>query len=220
MGLLALADQISTDWRDILVNSGGYLNTVEDTLGEGALAMAYPPPTLVFRCFDFFDFKDTKVVILGQDPYIKKGEAMGLCFSVPDDVRVPPSLRNIYKELSADVGVPVANKNGDLTRWAEKGVLLLNAALTVEPGKSGSHMKAWRVFTDYIIAYISDKSPGAVVFVLWGGFARSKKKLIDTTRHTVLEAVHPSPLSANRGGFFGCRHFSRCNEALGEAVFE
>jgi len=143
---------------------------------------------------------------------------MGLSFSVPQNMKVPPSLLNIYKEMQSDLNINVDKSNGDLTEWASNGVLLLNAALTVVAGKSGSHMKMWQEFTDYIISYISNNLTG-VVFILWGNFARSKKKLICRNRHHVLEAAHPSPLSANRGGFFSCKHFSQCNELLEESIF-
>tara|TARA_Y100000389_G_scaffold90210_1_gene86772 strand:+ start:842 stop:1423 length:582 start_codon:yes stop_codon:yes gene_type:complete len=178
----------------------------------------YPPVNLIFNCFNFFNISETRVVILGQDPYIKPGQAMGLSFSVPQNMKVPPSLLNIYKEMQSDLNINVDKSNGDLTEWASNGVLLLNAALTVVAGKSGSHMKMWQEFTDYIISYISNNLTG-VVFILWGNFARSKKKLICRNRHHVLEAAHPSPLSANRGGFFSCKHFSQCNELLEESIF-
>jgi len=174
----------------------------------------YPRGDLIFNCFNFFNISETRVVILGQDPYIKAGQAMGLSFSVPQNMKVPPSLLNIYKEMQSDLNINVDKSNGDLTEWASNGVLLLNAALTVVAGKSGSHIKMWQEFTHYIISYISNNLTG-VVFMLWGNFARSKKKLICENRHYVLEAAHPSPLSANRGGFFGCQHFSKCNELLG-----
>ena len=152
-----------------------------------------------------------KVVILGQDPYHGPGQAMGLSFSVPADVPVPPSLKNIFKEIESDLGIRMSGCP-DLRKWAEQGVLLLNAVLTVRCGEPASHSRiGWQEFTDAVIRYLSDNREG-IVFLLWGNYARSKKNLIDTSRHTVLEAAHPSPLA--RGAFFGCRHFSRTNEIL------
>lgn len=171
----------------------------------------YPPGSLIFNAFNTTPFNDVKVVILGQDPYHNPGEAMGLSFSVPHGVRTPPSLQNIYKELHADLGVPIP-RHGDLTKWAEQGVFLLNAMLTVEHRKAGSHKDAgWQNFTDAVIRKLSEKREG-LVFMLWGSFARSKKVLIDPNRHLVLEAAHPSPLA--RGAYFGSRHFSKANQYL------
>ncbi len=151
------------------------------------------------------------MVILGQDPYHNLGEAMGLCFSVPKGVRVPPSLVNIYKEINADLGLPIP-QHGDLTHWADQGVLLLNAMLTVEANQPASHQKiGWQTFTDAVIRRISEQKDG-VVFLLWGRFAQGKKALIDEMRHYVLEAAHPSPLAGN--AFSGCRHFSKTNDLL------
>ena len=152
-----------------------------------------------------------KVVILGQDPYHGPGQAMGLSFSVPADVPAPPSLKNIFREIETDLGIRMSGCP-DLRKWAEQGVLLLNAVLTVRCGEAASHSRiGWQEFTDAVIRYLSDNCEG-IVFLLWGNYARSKKNLIDTSRHTVLEAAHPSPLA--RGAFFGCRHFSRTNEIL------
>ena len=152
-----------------------------------------------------------KVVILGQDPYHGPGQAMGLSFSVPADVPAPPSLKNIFREIETDLGIRMSGCP-DLRKWAEQGVLLLNAVLTVRCGEPASHSRiGWQEFTDAVIRYLSDNREG-IVFLLWGNYARSKKDLIDTSRHTVLEAAHPSPLA--RGAFFGCRHFSRTNEIL------
>ena len=171
----------------------------------------YPPGSLIFNAFNTTPFDKVKVVILGQDPYHNPGEAMGLSFSVPRGVRTPPSLQNIYKELKEDLGVPIPN-HGDLTHWAEQGVFLLNAMLTVERNKPRSHQKiGWQTFTDTVIRRLSDQREG-LVFMLWGGFARQKKQLIDSSKHLVLEAAHPSPLAG--GAFFGSRHFSRANEYL------
>lgn len=171
----------------------------------------YPPGPLIFNAFNTTPFGQVKVVILGQDPYHNPGEAMGLSFSVPQGVRIPPSLLNIYKELKEDLGVPIPN-HGDLTHWAEQGVFLLNAMLTVERNKPRSHQKAgWQAFTDAVIRRLSDQREG-LVFMLWGGFARQKKQLVDGSKHLVLEAAHPSPLAG--GAFFGSRHFSKANEYL------
>ena len=173
----------------------------------------YPPGKLIFNAFDLCPFDKVKVVILGQDPYHEPGQAMGLSFSVPDGVRLPPSLVNIYKEIESDLGVPV-NTSGDLTRWEEQGVLLLNATLTVRAHMANSHQGlGWGAFTDAAIKALNDGREH-LVFMLWGSFARSKKALIDTHKHFVLESVHPSPLSANRGGWFGQHQFSRCNQYL------
>lgn len=171
----------------------------------------YPPGNMIFKAFELTPVPEVKVVILGQDPYHGPGQAMGLSFSVPDGVRMPPSLRNIFKEIETDLSVRMSGRT-DLGKWARQGVLLLNSMLTVEAGLAGSHSKiGWQYFTDAVIKYLSDNREG-IVFLLWGNFARSKKTLIDTTRHHVLEAAHPSPLSG--GAFFGCRHFSRTNEIL------
>lgn len=175
----------------------------------------YPPGKLIFNAFNLCPFDKVKVVILGQDPYHEPGQAMGLSFSVPDGVALPPSLQNIYKEIEQDLGTPV-QRSGDLTRWAEQGVLLLNATLTVRAHQANSHQKlGWANFTDAVIKALSDQRDH-IVFMLWGGFARSKKYLIDAKRHCILESVHPSPLSANRGGWFGQKQFSRCNAYLAE----
>lgn len=171
----------------------------------------YPPGPLIFNAFNTTPFDEVKVVILGQDPYIKPGEAMGLSFSVPKGVRVPPSLQNIYKELKEDLACPIPS-HGDLTKWAEQGVFLLNASLTVERGNSNSHAKiGWHTFTDAVIKTLSDKKEG-LVFMLWGNFAKQKAALIDRFRHLVLEAAHPSPLAG--GAYSGSRHFSKANEFL------
>lgn len=171
----------------------------------------YPPGSLIFNAFNTTPFPEVKVVILGQDPYHNPGEAMGLCFSVPRGVRIPPSLQNIYKELHDDVGAPIP-RHGDLTRWAEQGVFLLNAMLTVEKNKAGSHKNTgWQTFTDAVIRKLSEAREG-LVFMLWGSFARGKKELIDSSKHLVLEAAHPSPLA--RGAYFGSRHFSQANHYL------
>ena len=171
----------------------------------------FPPGPMIFNAFRLTPFDKVKVVILGQDPYHNPGEAMGLCFSVPQDVKMPPSLKNIFKEIQHDTGVKVSD-HGDLTRWAEQGVFLLNAMLTVEKNKAGSHKDiGWQNFTDAVIHSLSSYRQN-IVFMLWGNFAKSKKHLIDSTKHLVLEAAHPSPLAG--GAYFGCRHFSQANDYL------
>jgi uracil-DNA glycosylase len=172
----------------------------------------YPPGREIFRAFECCDFENVKVVIIGQDPYHGPGQANGLCFSVRDGVRMPPSLVNIFKEIQRDLGKPFP-PNGDLERWARQGVLLLNATLTVRAASAGSHQnKGWESFTDAIIKIISDEKEN-VVFLLWGAYAQKKGEIIDRRKHYVLMSAHPSPFSADRG-FFGCRHFSKANEYL------
>lgn len=172
----------------------------------------YPQGSHIFHAFEKTPFDKVKVVILGQDPYHGPGQAHGLCFSVQKGVKPPPSLVNIYKELNKDLGMPIP-ETGDLTPWAESGVLLLNAFLTVRDGEPASHSKiGWETFTDAVIRKVSNEKEG-VVFMLWGRFAQDKQVLIDATKHHVLKAAHPSPFSADKG-FFGCRHFSKANELL------
>ncbi|HEU4473009.1 MAG TPA: uracil-DNA glycosylase [Flavisolibacter sp.] len=172
----------------------------------------YPPGPRIFNAFEHTPLNKVKVVILGQDPYHGPGQAMGLSFSVPQGVTPPPSLVNIFKELHEDIGMPVP-KTGDLTKWADQGVMLLNASLTVRAGEPMSHSKiGWHLFTNCVINTISERREN-VVFLLWGKFAQEKKELIDDKKHHLLKAAHPSPLSANNG-FFGCRHFSKTNAYL------
>ena len=171
----------------------------------------YPPGRMIFKAFELTPLPEVKVVILGQDPYHGPGQAMGLSFSVPENVPAPPSLKNIFKEIENDLGITMSGCP-DLERWARQGVLLLNSILTVRSGEAASHSGiGWQQFTDAVIRLVSDRCEG-VVFLLWGNYARTKKELIDTSRHHVLEAAHPSPLA--RGAFFGCRHFSKTNEIL------
>src|SRR6186997_3114698 len=178
----------------------------------------YPPGSQIFNAFDTTPIDKVKVVILGQDPYHGPGQAHGLCFSVQNGVPPPPSLINIFKELHEDVGAPIPN-HGNLTKWATQGVFLLNASLTVRAGEPMSHSKiGWAEFTDAVIKTISSEKKG-VVFLLWGRFAQDKQVLIDETRHYVLKAAHPSPLSAHNG-FFGCRHFSKANGILRQQSLE
>jgi uracil-DNA glycosylase len=175
----------------------------------------YPPGRLVFNALRLTPLEAVRVVILGQDPYHGRGQAMGLSFSVPAGVPPPPSLRNIFRELGTDVGLPTPT-TGDLTRWAEHGVLLLNSVLTVAPGSPASHAgKGWEAFTDRVIAELSARREG-IVFLLWGRYAQQKGAIVDAARHHVLTAAHPSPYSASNG-FFGCRHFSRANALLAAA---
>lgn len=181
--------------------------------GEYASGACYPPAPLIFNALDSCPLDEVRVVIIGQDPYHEPGQAHGLCFSVMEGVPVPPSLVNIYKEIASDTGAAVP-ASGCLQRWADQGVLLLNATLTVRAHQAGSHQRhGWETFTDAVIAAVSQRREH-VVFMLWGGYARSKLPLIDQSRHLVLQAVHPSPLSANRGGWFGNHHFTRANEYL------
>ena len=179
---------------------------------KAAGAHVFPPGPQIFAAFDATPFEQVKVVVLGQDPYHGYGQAHGLCFSVMPDVPVPPSLLNIYKEIEADLGIPRPD-HGCLLPWAEQGVLLLNAVLTVEEGKAGAHQgRGWEGFTDHVVDVLNREREG-VVFLLWGSYAQQKGKVIDTRRHRVLKAPHPSPLSAHRG-FLGCRHFSQANDYL------
>ncbi len=179
----------------------------------------YPPGSLIFNAFTQTPFKNVKVVILGQDPYHGTGQAHGLSFSVPEGVNPPPSLMNIYKEIEADLGIGMPARYGNLTKWTQQGVLLLNAFLTVRANEPASHSKAgWEDFTNAVIKKISDQKKG-VVFLLWGKFAQEKQVLIDETKHHVLKAAHPSPFSADKG-FFGCKHFSKTNELLMKEGFE
>jgi uracil-DNA glycosylase len=173
----------------------------------------FPPGRQVFNAFNLCPFNDVKVVIIGQDPYHEPGQAMGLSFSVPVGTTIPPSLVNIFKEIQQDLGNSIP-QDGDLTRWSKQGVLLLNATLTVRAHEANSHQKlGWNQFTDAAIKALSDHRQG-LVYMLWGGYARSKRYLINQQHNLVLESVHPSPLSANRGGWFGQHQFSRCNAYL------
>lgn len=208
--------KINDSWAERLGNEFAqpYFSQLTDFVRhEYATTTCYPPGRLIFNAFNLCPFDSVKVVIIGQDPYHEAGLAMGLSFSVPDGVAMPPSLQNIFKEIQGDLGIGVP-QSGNLTRWAEQGVLLLNATLTVRAHQAGSHQRhGWERFTDAAISRLSE-GRDHLVFILWGGYARSKASLIDRSRHLVLESVHPSPLSANRGGWFGNHHFSRCNEYL------
>ncbi len=175
--------------------------------------VVYPAPKNIFRAFDLCPFDKVKVVILGQDPYHGQRQANGLAFAVGSTQAVPPSLQNIFKEIQSDIGSPLVHKDGDLTRWAKQGVLLLNATLTVRAGDAGSHQgKGWEQFTDAVIRALSEERE-YLVFMLWGNYAKAKGAHIDRSKHLVLEAPHPSPFSA-ASGFFGCKHFSKANDYL------
>lgn len=208
---------IETSWREVLQAEFDkpYFANIRASLisARNAGKIIYPPGPQIFNAFNSTPFDKVKVVIIGQDPYHGDGEAMGLCFSVPAKIKVPPSLQNIYKELKADLGLdPPAH--GDLSAWAAQGVLLLNASLTVERNQPNSHKGiGWYTFTDAVIRLLSEQR-NHLVFMLWGNFAKQKKELIDASRHLVLEAAHPSPLAG--GAFFGCRHFSKANAYLAE----
>ena len=207
--------KIEPSWRDALQSEFDqpyFAALVQQLHAEKAAGRTiFPPGGQIFRAFDLCPLEQTKVVILGQDPYHGYGQAMGLCFSVPQGVPAPPSLKNIFKEIESDLGVRMSG-SPDLTPWARQGVLLLNAVLTVRDGEPTSHSGlGWQTFTDAVIRTVSERRDG-VVFLLWGNYARGKAPLIDGARHLVLEAAHPSPLA--RGAFFGCRHFSRCNDYL------
>jgi uracil-DNA glycosylase len=207
--------QIEESWRAVLAAEfeKPYFSAIKAQLSaqKNAGVKIFPPGSLIFNAFNSTPFEAVKVVILGQDPYHNPGEAMGLSFSVPKGIRVPPSLSNIYREIQRDLGI-VQPRHGDLSEWAGQGVLLLNAMLTVEAHKPASHKDiGWQYFTDAVISSISAQKSG-VIFMLWGNFAKTKNALIDTAKHFVLEAAHPSPLA--RDAFQGCGHFSKANELL------
>ena len=214
--------KIDASWKEVLQNefSKSYFENIVAFLKTEKVQgkIIYPPGSLIFNAFDKTPFNKVKVVLLGQDPYHGPGQAHGLCFSVQDGVPPPPSLQNMYKELNNDIGMPIP-KTGNLTKWAMQGVFLLNASLTVRAGEANSHAKiGWHEFTDAVIKTISSEKKG-VVFLLWGRFAQDKQVLIDETRHYVLKAAHPSPLSANNG-FFGCKHFGKTNAILRQQSLE
>lgn len=208
--------QIEPSWKEHLQPEfdTAYFKQLTDAVRqEYKQTTCYPPGNLIFNAFNLTPFDKVKVVIIGQDPYHEPGQAMGLSFSVPTGVTMPPSLVNIFKEIHDDLGNPVP-ANGDLTRWARQGVLLLNATLTVRAHLANSHQRlGWSFFTDAAIKALSAHREH-IVYMLWGGFARSKRGFIDQGKNLILESVHPSPLSANRGGWFGQHQFSRCNEYL------
>lgn len=209
--------KMEASWKEVLKNEFSrpyFLQIVSFLKTERAAGKTiYPPGSLIFNAFNQTPFSKLKVVLIGQDPYHGAGQAHGLSFSVPNGIKPPPSLVNIFKEIQTDIGVAMPLQYGNLTRWAEQGVLLLNAALTVRANEPFSHARiGWAGFTDAVIQKISDEKKG-IVFLLWGKFAQEKQLLIDETKHTVLKAAHPSPFSADKG-FYGCKHFSTANELL------
>lgn len=207
--------QIEPSWQRLLqteFDKPYFEQLIQFVKEEYAKGECFPPGRLIFNAFNLCPLSRLKVVLIGQDPYHEPGQAHGLCFSVNDGVAFPPSLRNIFEEIRTDIGTPVPG-SGNLTRWAEQGVLLLNATLTVRAHQAGSHQKhGWEDFTDAVISAVSNETEH-VVFILWGSYAQSKARLIDATKHCVLRSAHPSPLSAYRG-FFGNHHFSLCNQYL------
>ncbi len=209
--------EFGNGWNELLIPETGkeYYKTLRTFLKSEYLMSGvpiYPEMNNIFNAFRLTDYKDVRAVIIGQDPYHGEGQAHGLCFSVKKGVDKPPSLVNIFKELKSDLGIePPAH--GELTKWAENGVLLINSVLTVRAGMAGSHRgKGWETFTDRAISLLNEREE-PICFLLWGGYARAKKSLITSPQHMILETVHPSPLSAYNG-FFGCKHFSKCNEFL------
>ena len=208
--------EIEESWKQILqqeFESEYFAKLKAFLLEDKKKYVVYPPGKQIFSAFNLTPFNNVKVVILGQDPYHGTGQAHGLCFSVQDGIKPPPSLINIYKEIEDDLGIKMNTSKGNLEEWAKQGVLLLNATLTVRANIAGSHQnKGWENFTDYVIKALSDNKKG-LVFILWGNFAQAKAKLIDSSKHFILKSAHPSPLSVYRG-FYGCRHFSKTNELL------
>ena len=207
--------RIHESWKECLIDEFNkpYFSALKNFLVQEMNSnIVYPPGKKIFSAFDKTPFDRVKVVILGQDPYHGKGQAHGLCFSVPQGITSPPSLVNIFKELHNDLGLPVPS-HGNLEKWADQGVLLLNATLTVRANQAGSHQnKGWENFTDAVIRKLSDDKKD-LVFILWGRYAQAKETLINSAKHHILKAAHPSPFSAH-SGFFGCRHFSKTNEIL------
>ena len=209
--------KINESWKKLLdseFNSEYFKNLITFVKEDYSKTTCYPKGSQVFSAFDFCPINNLKVVIIGQDPYHGVDQANGLCFSVNKGITHPPSLINIFKEIEVDLGFKFENNKGDLSKWAEQGVMLLNATLTVRHNSAGSHQnKGWEIFTDKVIEVISNETNNTV-FLLWGSFAKQKKKLIDIEKHKVLESGHPSPLSANKGYWFGNKHFSKCNDYL------
>ena len=206
--------KLNNDWDVLLADEFKkeyYLNLRQFLKQEYSTKTIYPDMYDIFNALKLTSFCDTKIVIVGQDPYINKGEAHGLAFSVNHGIKIPPSLINIFKELSSDIGIDMP-KSGCLTAWAERGVLLLNSVLTVQAGKSRSHAKkGWEIFTDYVLSLLNERKK-PLVFMLWGNDAKNKGQIITGRQHLVLTAAHPSPLAGGR--FFGCKHFSKANEFL------
>lgn len=215
MNVAVKEPQIETSWKDALkeeFRKPYFAELKKFLVSEKQNYTIYPEGKDIFNAFNHTPLDQVKVVIIGQDPYHGQGQAHGLCFSVQKGVKLPPSLKNIYKEIESDMGCKMG-PDGDLTSWADQGVLLLNATLTVRAKQAGSHQKkGWETFTDQVIRCISDKKDH-VIFLLWGRFAQEKASLIDTSKHYILKAAHPSPFSAH-SGFFGCKHFSKTNQIL------
>jgi len=220
--MLKLIEAIETDWSKLLMkiynNNIKQFKILENKINEEkikykGLQEIYPPESLIFKTFNFFNINELKVVIIGQDPYHKPEQAMGMCFSVPKHIKVPPSLKNIYKEIKNCYPNYTIPQSGDLTQWNKQGILLLNTSLTVRQASPNSHSKLWKIITHNIIEEIS-KQTNQIIFILWGNHAISKKKFIDTNKHYILESKHPSPLSANKGGWFGKHHFIKVNNIL------
>lgn len=208
---------LKSSWQTILateIQKSYFKNLMLAVANEYAVNSCFPPKELLFSAFDYCSFEDLKVVIIGQDPYHGEGEANGLCFSVNENMKISPSLRNIFRELNSDLDSLFLPNSGNLERWAKQGILLLNATLSVQKDKPNSHKHLnWGKFTDAVIQEISDKKSN-VVFLLWGNFAHKKGLKIDRTKHLVLESGHPSPMSANQGKWFGNKHFSKTNDYL------
>ena len=211
-----MRDRIHPSWENIIKNTtkAPYFGALTVFIEEEYKSMScYPESDAIFAAFDLCPFNQVKVVLLGQDPYHGPGQAQGLSFSVPEGMKHPPSLINIFKEIESDLQISCPT-SGNLERWAKQGILLLNATLTVRAHEAGSHQKqGWETFTDDVIKEISERC-NDVVFLLWGGYAKKKRKLIDSSKHMILSSGHPSPLSANRGYWFENKHFSQCNEYL------
>lgn len=213
--MTGIKPQIDESWLkelDAEFNASYFHGLKEFLVKERENFKIYPPGSLIFNAFNRTPFKDVRVVLIGQDPYHGHGQAHGLCFSVANGIKPPPSLVNIFKELNSDLGIPVPS-HGNLEKWANQGVLLLNATLTVRANQAGSHQKqGWETFTDAVIKRLSEKRVG-LIFILWGRYAQAKEEIIDSQKHYILKAAHPSPFSAYNG-FFGCKHFSKTNEIL------
>lgn len=217
--MIKISDSLSieNDWQNIInfeIKKSYFQNLISFLDIEYRNKTCFPQKNKIFESFKKSSFKDTKVIILGQDPYHGINQANGLAFSVNNQIKIPPSLKNIYKELALEYEMYNIQQTGNLSRWAEQGVLLLNSILTVEEKKPGSHQnKGWETFTDHIISYLNEEKEN-LVFLLWGGYAQKKGKKINSEKHLVLTAHHPSPLSANRGGWFGNNHFTKANDYL------
>lgn len=213
-------EKLETDWKEIIKKNFNLQELEQHINNEVKLyspdVKIFPPSNLVFTAFKYFNLEDLNIVIIGQDVYHNERngipEAHGLCFSVPESIPIPPSLKNLFKELNNDLNLPIPN-HGNLESWAKQGILLLNCALTVRQKKPGSHYKYWKDYTDSLIKYISDNKNN-VIYILLGNFAKNKKKFINCNNNFIIEANHPSPLSANRGGFFGSKIYSKCNVIL------